>query len=106
MIFLPLFLFAYQQTGIDVLNNPINELVPISESEGRFSNWTAEQVALDNREVTINNRKIITRETKENLLKADKIQFDGKYHTITQIRGDDTDRWRILVVNRYGSESL
>lgn len=104
MIFAPLFLFANKQVGTDALNNPIYELVQISESEGRFSNWTAEQIALDNREVTAHNRKIITRETMENLLKAVAIQFDGKYHTITQIRGEDTDRWRILVVNRYGSD--
>lgn len=105
MRFQPLYLFANQATGSDILGNPINELVMIGESEGRFSNWTAEQIALDNREVTMNNRKIITRESKANLLLAEKIQFDGKYHSITSIRGEDTDRWRILVVNRYGSET-
>lgn len=106
MIFMPLILFANQQTGSDILGNPINELVMIGESEGRFSSWTNAEIALDNRNVTVNNRKIITRETKGNLLLADKVKFDGLYHSITEIKGDDTSRWRILVVNRYGSEPL
>lgn len=103
MIFKPLLLFEYQETGKDALGNSINELVQIGESEGRFSNWTAEQIALDTREVTVNNRKIITRESRANLLLTDKVQFEGLYHTITEIKGDDTARWRIIVVNRYGS---
>lgn len=106
MRFLPLFLYANQQTGSDQLNNPIYELVNIGESIGRFSSWTAEQIALDQRDVTKNNRKIITRSSKETLLQADKVKFDGLYYSITEIRGDDYNRWRILIVNRYGSEKL
>ncbi|MCO7128397.1 hypothetical protein NIE88_21995 [Sporolactobacillus shoreicorticis] len=105
MRFLPLYLFANQQTGSDPLGNPINELVQRGESVGRFSSWTAEEIALDNRKVTQNNRKIITRATKADLLSADKIKFEDLYHSITEIRGDDTTRWRIVVVNRYGSET-
>ncbi|MCO7128393.1 hypothetical protein NIE88_21975 [Sporolactobacillus shoreicorticis] len=105
MRFLPLYLFANQQTGLDPLGNPINELVRTGESIGRFSSWTAEEIALDNRQVTQNNRKIITRATKADLLSADKIEFEDRYHSITEIRGDDTTRWRIVVVNRYGSET-
>lgn len=105
MRFLPLFLYANKEIGKDALGNPINELVQISESIGQFSSWTAAEIALDRRNVTVNNRKIITREAKANLLLADKVQFEGNYHSITEIKGDDTSRWRILVVNRYGSDS-
>jgi len=38
------------------------------------------------------------------LLKSSRIEFEGKFHNIKEIIGDDTDRWRILVVDRYGSD--
>lgn len=106
MIFNPLLLFAYQETGKDALGNPINELVLIGEEVGRFSPWTDKEVALDNRNVTVNNLKILTRATKEQLKQADRVKFEELYHSITDIRGDDTTRWRIIVVNRYGSATL
>lgn len=104
MRFLPLFLFAKQEIGKDQLGNPINELVQVGESVGRFSSWSKEEIALDKRDVTVNNRKVITTESKANLLLADKIQFEGLYYSITDIKGDDYTRWRIIVINRYGSE--
>ncbi|OLS39136.1 hypothetical protein [Bacillus sp. MRMR6] len=113
MIFTPLFLYVNQQTGVDDLNNPINTLVLLGESTGMFSSWTNKELSADNitlaankRSVTVENRKIITKASKTDLLLADKIKFDGKYHDISEIKGDDTSRWRILIVNRYGSESL
>lgn len=106
MRFFPLLLFVNRQTGSDPLNNPIYELEQIGESEGRFSSWTSEEIALDTREVTVHNRKIITRASATVLKSADKVKFDGKYHSITEIKGDDTSRWRILVVNRYGSDGI
>ncbi|MGR6115028.1 hypothetical protein ACTHHL_00365 [Aeribacillus composti] len=104
MIFKPLYLFRKQEVGRDALGNSIYELVQFAESEGRFSSWTSEEIALDVRNVTVNNRKILTRATKEQLQQADKIQFEGLFHSISEIIGDETTRWRILVVNRYGSE--
>ncbi|MCO7125113.1 phage head closure protein [Sporolactobacillus shoreicorticis] len=105
MRFLPLYLYANQQSGTDPLGNPINELVQTGESVGRFSSWTAEEIALDVRQITQNNRKIVTRAMKEALTAADKIKFEDLYYSITEIQGDDTTRWRIVVVNRYGSET-
>lgn len=104
MRFSPLFLYANQETGSDPLGNTINELVQIGESTGRFSSWTSEEIALDKREVTVNNRKIITRASKADLKLATKVKIEGLFHDITEIKGDDYSRWRILVVNRYGSE--
>lgn len=104
MRFLPLLLYANQQIGSDQLNNPIYERVLIGEFTGRFSRWTAEEIALDNRDVTVNNRKIITQAKKNILLQVSYVKIDGLYYSITDITGDDFNRWRILVVNRYGSE--
>jgi head-tail adaptor len=113
MIFSPLFLYAEQETGNDELGNTINELVPYGESVGMFSSWTNKELNADSitlatnkRSVTVENRKIITRASRADLLLADKIKFDGKYHDITEIKGDDASRWRILIVNRYGSDRL
>ena len=106
MIFNPLLFFKHTQTGSDSLGNPINDLVEIGRGEGRFSSWSDREIALDNRKVTVNNRKIITRASVEVLKTVDRVKFEGKYHTITEIKGDDTMRWRIVVVNRYGSDLL
>lgn len=104
MRFYPLFLYANQQIGSDQLNNPIYERVLIGESIGRFSSWTAEEIALDKREVTVNNRKILTRASKAVIDEADKVKINGLYYSIKDVIGDDFDRWRLVIVNRYGSE--
>lgn len=100
----PLFLYENKQIGSDALGNPIYDLVVIGESEGRFSSWSAEEIALDVRSLTVSNRKIVTRANISELKKAQKIKFEGLYHNITEIIGDDTTRWRIVLVNRYGRE--
>lgn len=102
----PLFLYANSQTGEDALGNPITELVVVGESEGIFSTWTDKEVALDKRNVTVNNRKILTRAKKSDIAQSSKVLFEGLYHTITEVKGNDYDRWRLIIVNRYGSETL
>lgn len=102
----PLFLYANNETGKDSLRNPIFELVQFGEQyEGRFSPWTSEEIALDTRNVTVNNRKIVTRAKKSDILLADKVKFEGLYHSITDVKGDDYGRWRLIVVERHGSET-
>lgn len=102
--FKPLYFYANHEAGRDPLGNPITELIQIGESEGRFSTWTSEEIALDVREVTLYNRKILTPAPKELIEQAEKVKFEDKYHDIKDITGDDTTRWRIIIVNRYGSE--
>ena len=104
MNFKPLYFYANHEEGRDPLGNSITELIQIGESEGRFSPWTAEEIALDVREVTLHNRKILTPAPKELIEQAEKVKFEDKFHDITEIKGDDTTRWRIIIVNRYGSE--
>lgn len=104
MRFHPLFLFENREIGKDELNNPISELVLIGISSGRFSTWSEKEIAFDLRNITVNNRKILTRAKASDLQRADKIRFDGLYHSITEIRGSEFDRWRIVIVHRYGSE--
>lgn len=104
MRFQPLLLYKNESLDTDALGNPINTLEKIWQSDGRFSNWTAQEVALDNRNVTINNRKILTRASKSYLEQADKVKFEGRYYSVKEVKGSDYDRWRILIVDRYGSD--
>jgi hypothetical protein len=106
MILHPLFLYENQQVGSDALGNPINERIMFLEGDGRFSSWTSEEIALDNRDVTKNNRKILTWVKREHLERAEYVKIDGKYHKVTEIKGDDYQRWRIVVVDRYGTDVL
>ena len=106
MRFQPLSLYKNETLETDALGNPINTLEKFWQSDGRFSNWTAQEVALDNRNVTVNNRKIVTRASKSYLEQADKLKFEGRYYSVKEVKGSDYDRWRILIVDRYGSEDL
>lgn len=105
MRFQPLWFYKNESLETDALGNPINTLEKFWQSDGRFSNWTAQEVALDNRNVTVNNRKIVTRASKSYLEQADKVKFEGRYYSVKEVKGSDYDRWRILVVDRYGSDS-
>ncbi|MEK5052049.1 hypothetical protein MHH96_01150 [Niallia sp. FSL K6-0212] len=104
MRFYPLFLYANKKIGSDQLNNPIYEKVLIGESIGRFSSWSDKEVALDKREVTVNSRKILTRAPKAFIDEAESVKINGLYYAIKEVTGDDYERWRLVIVDRYGSE--
>lgn len=99
-------LYKMTPTGEDPLGNPITALSFIAEVDGRFSSWTSEEIALDNRDVTANNRKIITTAKASVLKTAEKVRFQGSFYDVTDIKGDDLQRWRILIVKRYGSDAV
>lgn len=106
MRFQPLSLYKNESLETDALGNPINTLDKFWQADGIFSSWTAQEIALDNRNVTINNRKIITRASKSYLEQADKVKFEDRYYSVKEVKGSDYDRWRILIVDRYGSDGL
>lgn len=113
MKFKPLFFYSEMEIGIDILGNPIKEMSLLDESEGFFSNWNNRELAADNitvqangRSATVDNRKIITKCKRSVLDLAEKILFEEKYYDITAVEGDDYLRWRIVIVNRYGSDHL
>lgn len=113
MNFKPLFLYAETETGTDILGNVLKEMTLLWESEGFFSNWNNRELAADDitiqsnkRSVTVDNRKIITPCKREWLEKAVKVKLDGKYYDITAIEGDDHLRWRVIIVNRYGTDAV
>ena len=106
MRFQPLSLYKNESLETDALGNPINTLDKFWQADGIFSSWTAQEIALDARNVTINNRKILTRASKSYLEQSDKVKFEGCYYSVKEVQGSDYDRWRILIVDRYGSDGL
>mgnify|MGYP001570495398 FL=1 len=106
MRFQPLSLYKNESLETDALGNPINTIEKFWQADGIFSNWTVQEIALDNRNVSINNRKILTRASKSYLEQSDKVKFEGRYYSVKEVQGSDYDRWRILIVDRYGSDGL
>ena len=51
MRFQPLSLYKNESLETDALGNPINTLDKFWQADGIFSSWTAQEIALDNRNV-------------------------------------------------------
>lgn len=97
MRMLPIRFYRYEKLGEDVLGNELTELVFFNSSEGRLTNWSKEEIALLDREVTKTQRKLITHTPKEIVLQADVVEVEGDYYSISN---DITDfgRWRLLKI--------
>ncbi|AQR76380.1 hypothetical protein ABNB59_15500 [Paenibacillus larvae] len=101
MKFSPLFLYAYVETGKDRLGNPIKEKKLIRKSSGRLSNWTAEDIAADVRNLTKTTRKIVTRAPLEDCKKSELVALEGTEYKIVEPK--NYGRWRLLIVKAYGT---
>lgn len=100
----PLVLCQYEETGRDELNNPTLELTKISSSQGRFSSWTNEEIEVEGRDVTKDSRKIVTIASREKCEQADRILFENRLYRIKEVRGDESTRWRLLLIDKHGNE--
>lgn len=101
MKFSPLFLYALIETGRDRLGNPIKEKKLIRKSSGRLSNWTAEDIATDIRNLTKTTRKIITRAPYSDCKKSELVVFEETEYKIVEFR--KYGRWRLLIVKAFGT---
>ena len=61
MIRKPVTLINRTETGQDALGNPVYEESPDSQFPARFTPWDAQDIALEGREVTVNQRKLLVR---------------------------------------------
>ena len=57
MIWEPCTLYEPEETGQDILGNPIIEPKEVLQTYARFTPWTDEQIALEGREVTENEQR-------------------------------------------------
>lgn len=100
MKYRPFELLRDTEVDHDTLGNPITEETVLDTILGRFTPWTAKEIEILGRELTIANRKVMTRAARDLLEKADRIRDDGFCYTIEQILDLGT-RWRLLYVKGY-----
>lgn len=92
-------LISLVQTGVDRLSNPIYEEKEIMNVKARFQPWNQEDINIEGREVTMNQRKVILRMKKSDFPQCEKIKFN-EIHDITKVK--DLSRFVALYVKKYG----
>lgn len=100
MIWKPITLLNCSKTGEDALGNPIYEESQGSVFSARFTPWDAQDVTLEGREITANQRKLLVRMPRKEIPDCQKVEFEGKIYQITQIT-DLYPRFTMLYVKRY-----
>lgn len=101
MRFKPLKLYKLEETGRDELNNPITELVLIEGNyKGKITQWSTEEIALLDREITKTQRKLLTDTPKNVLEQVDQVEIDGDTYSIVDVKSDFI-RWRLCHVKEY-----
>lgn len=89
------------ETGRDALGNPTCEESAGSIYPARFTPWDAQDIALEGREVTVNQRKLLVRVPRTEFPECRKIQFEGEVYQVMQIT-DLSPRFTLLYVKKYG----
>lgn len=93
-------LLTETQTGTDVLGNPIQSLQAQEPAyKGRFTEWTAEDIALSGREITQTQRKILTDAPLEPCRRAAAVRAGNTDYPIIHV-ADLHGRWRLLYVKK------
>lgn len=92
-------LISLRQIGQDKLNNPIYEKESIGTFKGRITPWTADNIALEGREYTSSNCRMITQVGRQLLEIAKYIQIDGKDYEFKKV--ENAERWRVIDVKGW-----
>lgn len=100
MIWKKCVLLVQEQTGEDVLGNPVYEDKEVGTVNARFTPWTDEQFALEGREVTKNEQRYLIPVPYKDISVCKKIIMDGRVLTVTQII-DLSPRFTVLQVSTY-----
>ncbi|WP_302159624.1 hypothetical protein [uncultured Ruminococcus sp.] len=100
MQYLPIHLLCSVQTGTDVLGNPVTELqAEAAPYQGRLTPWAAEDVELEGRAVTQNQRRLITNAPLSACRSASGVRVCGENYRILSV--EELRRWRLLRVERW-----
>lgn len=101
MRYRPFYLIFDNDSGeIDVLGNPIRKQVKSGEYLGRFTEWSADDVAVYGREMTSATRKLISNGvTAETAKNASEVELDGQSYEIENVK--DLGRWTLMFVKRW-----
>ena len=92
-------LLKNELVGQDELGNDIYDLVPITVSNVRLTEWTSEDIEVYGRQMTEGNRKVLVRPFGESLEDIEHIRIDGQTYEIKSIK--DVHRWILLIVGGY-----
>lgn len=95
-------LFSESVTAKDALNNPITIPVLKTQTKGRMTSWTAEEIALLPRQVTTTQEKVIVTANLNDCLGAKTLMAaSGQSYDIVEIT-EHTTRWTLIRVKSYG----
>lgn len=100
MIWKKCVLLAKRQIGKDALGNPVNDLVEVGRSTARFTPWTDEQTALEDREVTRNEQQFLIPLPYARFPACQAVELDGHRQEITQVV-DFSPRFTLIRVKCY-----
>ena len=100
MIWKKCLLKAREKVGEDTLKNPIYEWKTVKKTRARFTPWTDEQIALDERNVTRNEQRFIIPIPYCRFPECQKAVIDGREQDITQVI-DLSPRWTAIQVKVY-----
>ncbi|MEK3887454.1 hypothetical protein [Bacillus sp. FSL K6-3431] len=93
-------LYNNQEIGQDELGNPITQPVLIGVYQGKITQWTVEEIALLDREITRTQRKLMTDAPINIIRQAEIVKIDGRNYSVVDIKSDFI-RWRICQVKDY-----
>lgn len=96
----PCILLSETQVGEDALRNPIHAYQEVKRTRARITPWTDEQVALEGREVTKNEQRLIIPIPYQKFPECQRICIDGHEQDITQIT-DLSPRFTLVQVKKY-----
>lgn len=91
-----------KQTGTDALGDPVTETETAeTRYHGRFTEWSAEEIALGGRDVAKAARKLLTDAPLAVCRAADGVQADSGEAFRIRSAKDLHGRWRLLYVERW-----
>lgn len=101
MRYISIAFLTQKQTGTDVLGNPVMETETGAKwYRGRFTEWSAEETALEGRDLTKAARRLLTDAPLSVCRTADGVQTDGgENYRILSVK--ELERWRLLYVERW-----
>lgn len=100
MIFHKAMYYKNVQTGEDVLGNPIFEKEPIGEYLTAITQWKSEEIALLDREVTQNSRKMLSKAPISVLKQSSTVSIDSYEYADIKLKSD-FKRWRLCYVEEW-----
>lgn len=93
-------LIGQKKTGEDALGNVLYESVEIQSCKARFTPWTNEEIQLEGREVTRNERKLLLRLPFSDFPECVAVSVNGEKYEITKAV-DLSPRFVLLHVKKY-----